>query len=202
MKKSLAAVVLASLASTALAGAALVETQVSKGGDQYDSYYSVQFAAEGSDIGLPGGYFYGIVRNEAEAFFLGRNGGWQQYKSGMLEGLEYLPSMPSQPRSYHPLTGVPVSLVPSSPYGWNNSPERPGATRQEICAKAGLTRIDFYAGIGALTPDKEALVVNFHSVKNPRISLDHIRDSYLQTDMNQRGKVQKIASFDCTPERP
>ena len=43
MKKSLAAVVLASLASTALAGAALVETQVpnGKGVDSFDTYLSL-----------------------------------------------------------------------------------------------------------------------------------------------------------------
>ena len=193
------------MASTALAGAALVETQVpnGKGVDSFDTYYALQIAADGPDIGMPGGFFYGMVRNETDGFFLGVRGGWQQYKSGMLEGLDYLPSMPIEPRTYHPLTGVQITLKPSSPYGWNTSgQEKPGATSGEICAKAGLGRIDLWAGVGALTPDKEALVVNFHALKNPRISQDHIRDTYLQTDMNQRGKVWKIASFDCTPERP
>jgi len=97
------------------------------------------------------------------------------------------------------LVTIPTNTTGRTLLGWTMNNSRPGATRQEICAKAGPTVVDFYAGIGALMPDKEDLVTNFHSVKNPRISSDHIRDMYLQNDMSQRGKVWKIGTFDCHP---
>ncbi len=199
-KRVIAAVLSAVLAGAATAGARLVETQVHLGGDNYETYYSIEIAADGTDVGLPGGFFIGVVRDNSEILSLGATSGWTRHSGGMAEAVEWLERLPGggAARYYHPLTGAVINKPQS---GWSVGYQHPnsslGATRTEICMKAGNSDIDIYAGIGALTPDKEELVRTFHAEHNPRLTANHLRNVYLQQDMSQNKKIWQIGTFQC-----
>jgi hypothetical protein len=201
MKKALLLSFFAVAASTASAAARLVETQVQIGsGDSAytETYYSVEITGTGVDVGRPGAFYVGAVRNNAQIFYLGSDG-WQQYKGGMGAATEMFPNIPGTPRYYHPITGVAIGKPINNHWYWGNQygNARLGATKMEVCGLAGMAKVDLWAGIGSLSPDKEEMVQTWHREKNPLIDPNHIRNVYVQTDMQKNQKYWQIGTFNC-----
>lgn len=198
MKNLVIASLLACVVGTASAGARLVETQVQVSADEVQTYYAVEITATGADVGLPGGYFVGAVRNNSQLFYLG-GGGWVSFSGGLAEAIENFTAMSSVPRYYHPLTGAAIGKPVNGYYMWGNSygNGQLGATRAEICIKAGHALVDLYGGIGALTPTNENLINTFHATANPKMSASHLLAVYIRQDMAKNNKIWNIGSFDC-----
>ncbi len=198
MKNLFIASFLACIVGTASAAARLVETRVQVSANEFQTYYAVEITATGADIGLPGGYFVGAVRNNSQLFYLA-GGEWVSFSGGLAEAIENFTAMSSVPRYYHPLTGAAIGKSVNGYYMWGNSygNGQLGVTRAEICMKAGSVLVDLYGGIGSLTRENEKLINTFHLTANPKMSLSHLRAVYIRQDMAKNNKIWNIGSFDC-----
>lgn len=202
-----------SFATPVVLAAAIANNQTvvigNDGGTEY-TFTTISIQATGADVGRPGAFFIGAVRNGQQAFYLTQSG-WKAFTGARAEALAYFPALSAAVYTYHPLTGgvpqpVPVMHFPGywippavavTVEGVTGRTTPYGIQRLEICELAGSGLIEIYAGYGALSPDKENLIRTFHSQKNPRIPADHIANTYMLNDMSKNNKVWKVISYSC-----
>lgn len=126
-----------------------------------------------ADGGRPGAFFVG-ARAGNQTFAAYSPDGWQPFHGGTPQPAAYAASIPSS------LTIVVLD-------------------NQNICAISGNQPVEVWAGYGILTPEKEDTVQYYHSVKNPSIPPDHLRNVYVQNDMRKNNKYWKVLDVPCLP---
>lgn len=192
MKKALL-LILVLITNTVFASARLIEVFVDNNGTM-ETYYVMEIIATPEDFGRPGAFYIAGVRYN-EFLYLGATEGWRKYDRGMGEATEIFTSIPRAIRLYNPLTGAVVTPRPA----WTNSPY--GANKKDICARVGAGRtIELWGGVGSLAPDKEEMVQTWHKENNPLIDPNHIRNVYVQVDMQKGKKYWYAGSITCEEE--
>lgn len=169
-----ACLAIASLNAAAAGFASASRQTLYYGPDQtpYGERVTVSVMPDSADVGLPGAIFIGVLRNGAEAAYFS-NGSWIP-AAGSLAPVEFFSAVPSGVRSY---------IVFDQAF---------------VCQAVGYgAQVSLFAGYGVLTPQSEALVRDYHSKANPGIPADHIRNTYIRSNMSQNGKLWNVLDIDC-----
>ena len=176
--RSLIAVCLAVASlNAAAAGSASASREILyyyNGQDQipYGERVTVSVTPDSADVGMPGSIFIGVLRDGAEAAYFS-NGSWIPF-AGSAAPTEFFTAIPGGVRSY---------IVFDQTF---------------VCQTVGYgSRVSLFAGYGVLTPQSEALVRDYHSKANPGVPADHIRNTYIRSNMSQNGKLWNVLDIDC-----
>lgn len=124
------------------------------------------------DAGRPGAFYIGVQRNKQDLSFFTPSG-WRAWEGGRYDPVAIFAQTPSNTQSY-----VVVD-------------------QRKICDLAGSGEIDLWAGYGVLNEQAQNRIETFHTIRNPRISPEHLRETYVQQDMTQNMKYWNVMKYNC-----
>lgn len=145
----------------------------------YQQIVTVAITPDSADIGLPGAFYIGVMRDGVDLAFY-QNGTWNPPSTANGQSNAYAPT--------EVLTAIP---------GGNRT--YTVLSNKMICDVVGIgSKVVMYAGYGVLTPQSEKLVTSYHATANPLVPPDHIRNTYIRMDMQSNKKYWNVLNYDCT----